>query len=102
MIGIRELGRTMFKQAFAMSFALLVTAAAFKMGQRYPAVVIPEVPASLAPENGEINEYWPNGQTKSERVYRGGQVEEACYYSTDGTTVFEMASKTSKPNAAKR
>ena len=102
MLGIREMSRTMFKPILAMSFALLVAVTAFALGQRHPAVVIPEVPASLAPEHGVITEVWPNGETKSERVYRDGQIVQACYCSSDGEVVFEMTSNTPKQDAVKQ
>jgi hypothetical protein len=86
----------------ALSFALVVAAVAFELGQRHPAVSIPDVPASLAPEHGVITEVWPNGETKSERIYRGGQIVQACYCSSDGEVVFEMTSKTPEQDAVKK
>jgi hypothetical protein len=102
MVGIREISRKLVHSMLALSFALLVAVAAFRLGQRHPPVIIPEVPASLAPQHGDVVEYWPNGKTKSERSYRSGEVEEACYYSSNGETVFEMSSETPKQQTVKR
>ncbi|MEX2316249.1 MAG: hypothetical protein WD669_03790 [Pirellulales bacterium] len=53
----------------------------------------PSIPAAMAPHNGAITEYWPNRKVRSERLYRDGQVQEAVYYSAEGSVVFEMSSE---------
>jgi hypothetical protein len=52
---------------------------------------IPTVPESIRPQNGDVVEYWPNGRTRSERVYRDDKVHEAVYYSSNGEVVYEMS-----------
>ena len=74
----------------------LIAVAAFGCSSTAPqalhsAVELPSIPAEVKPNNGSIVEYWPNGKTRSERVYRAGRVAEAVYYASDGTVVFEMS-----------
>ena len=71
---------------------LFVACIAAWIGWVYQGSVIPSIPASMSPVNGTVIEYWPNGQERSERVYREGQVQEAIYYSSNGQVVFEMSS----------
>lgn len=52
---------------------------------------IPSIPESMVPANGSVVEYWPNEEVRSERVYRDGKVQEAVYYSSSGSVVFEMS-----------
>lgn len=42
------------------------------------------------PTNGTIVENWPNGNPKSEYVYRDGKIVSALEYSEDGVTLYEM------------
>ena len=49
------------------------------------------LPQELVPRNGSVTEYWPNKQVRSERTYRDGQIEEAVYYTADGTLMFEVS-----------
>ena len=56
-----------------------------------PHVAVPEVPASMVPTNGSVIERWPGGTVRSERTYRGGKVQTAVYYASDGSVVYEMS-----------
>ena len=52
---------------------------------------ISTIPDELVPRNGSVTEYWPNHKVRSERTYRDGQIEEAVYYTAEGTVVFEVS-----------
>jgi hypothetical protein len=53
---------------------------------------MPSIPETVTPRNGAVTEYWPNRIVRSERLYRNGEIQEAVYYSSAGSIVFEMSS----------
>jgi hypothetical protein len=61
-------------------------------------IEMPMIPDKIVPIDGNVVEYWPNGKTRSERVYRSGRVQEAAYYASDGSVIYEMSEDT--PDAA--
>lgn len=65
-------------------------------------VAVPEVPVSMVPTNGSVIERWPNGTVRSERTYRGGRVQEAVYYASDGSVVYEMSEEETRVSDAGR
>jgi hypothetical protein len=62
-------------------------------------VQLPVIGEDAIPTTGAVVEYWSNGQLKSERQYRDGQMSAAVFYASDGTLVYEMSA--TAPNATK-
>ena len=62
-------------------------------------VELPIIPPEAFPESGAVEEYWANGQLKSERIYRDGKIIAAEFYASDGTLVHEMSAHTPRPES---
>ena len=63
-------------------------------GSTAPSVQLPQIPENAVPNTGSVVEYWPDGQKKSERLYKSGKLVTAVYFASDGRRVYEMAEST--------
>jgi len=60
---------------------------------------LPIIPEEATPKTGSVTERWPDGELKSKRIYRDGEIISAVYYASNGIPVYKMS--TSEAQVAK-
>ena len=54
-----------------------------------------DIPKTATPRTGHVTEYWPDGQMKSERTFKNGEMLKGTYYASNGTMIYEMTAESS-------
>lgn len=65
----------------------------YQMTAESSSIQVPLFPKEVRPDTGTIIGYWPNGNVKSEGVFKDGKVVTAIFYTSEGTVMYEVSAK---------